>query len=158
KVAAHAMGWDGIDAALTAGVDSIEHGQGLTDDLAARMVKQHVVWCPTISALNYVAKGRGGSWPRYVEIMKGAFKTGLARGVRMANGSDAGAFPWSVNPLGELGLMVDGGMKPMAAIQAATSVAAALLQPLCPPDAKVCPSLDVGAIAPGKLADLVAVA
>jgi imidazolonepropionase-like amidohydrolase len=40
KVAAHAVGWDGIDGALRAGVNTIEHGQGLTDDLIARMVKQ----------------------------------------------------------------------------------------------------------------------
>ena len=49
KVAAHANGWDGIDAALRAGVDSIEHGQGLTDDLLVRMVKQKVAWCPTLA-------------------------------------------------------------------------------------------------------------
>jgi len=42
KVAAHAMAWDGIDAALTAHVDSIEHGYGLTDDLLDRVVKQNV--------------------------------------------------------------------------------------------------------------------
>src|SRR5207302_852372 len=48
KVAAHAMAWDGIDAALTAKVDSIEHGDGLTDDLIDRVVKQSVYWCPTI--------------------------------------------------------------------------------------------------------------
>jgi len=41
KVAAHAMAWDGIDAALTAKVDSIEHGDGLTDDLIDRVVKQN---------------------------------------------------------------------------------------------------------------------
>src|SRR2546430_4050107 len=47
KGAAHAMAWDGIDAALTARVGSIEHGFGLTDDLIDRVVKQDVYWCPT---------------------------------------------------------------------------------------------------------------
>jgi imidazolonepropionase-like amidohydrolase len=46
KVAAHAMGWDGIDAALRAGVNSIEHGDGLTPDLIDRMVKQKVFLVP----------------------------------------------------------------------------------------------------------------
>ncbi len=46
KVAAHAIGWDGIDAALRAGVNSIEHGDGLTADLVERMKAQHVYWCP----------------------------------------------------------------------------------------------------------------
>src|SRR3984893_1300724 len=55
KVAAHAMGWDGIDAALRAGVNSIEHGDGLTDDLLDRMVAQKVYWCPTIFVGVYVA-------------------------------------------------------------------------------------------------------
>src|SRR6185436_15591411 len=53
KVAAHANGWDGIDAALRAGVDSIEHGQGLTDDLIARMIERKVAWCPTMLAYQY---------------------------------------------------------------------------------------------------------
>jgi len=63
KVSAHANGWDGIDAALRAGVDSIEHGQGITDDLATRMVAQKVAWCPTMMAYQYAAK-KLGSDPR----------------------------------------------------------------------------------------------
>jgi imidazolonepropionase-like amidohydrolase len=156
KVAAHAIGWDGIDAALRAGADSIEHGSGMTDDLVARLVKQKVAWCPTISALVYVAPGRGGAWPRIVEVQKAAFKRALAQGVTIANGSDVGGFPWTENPAKELVYMVDYGMKPMAAIKAATSGAAALLEPMCPADAKTCPHNDVGVVAAGKLADLVA--
>jgi imidazolonepropionase-like amidohydrolase len=49
-------------------------------------------------------------------------------------------------------------MTPMAAVKAATSVAAALLDPLCPPQARDCEGSNVGAVAPGKLADLIAVA
>ena len=48
KVAAHARGWEGIDAALRAGVGSIEHGDGLTADLMDGMIEQHIYWCPTI--------------------------------------------------------------------------------------------------------------
>ena len=67
KVAAHAMGWDGIDAALRAGVDSIEHGDGLTTDLLERMAREGVSWCPTMYVGVYVAQGRGGIWPEMVD-------------------------------------------------------------------------------------------
>ena len=81
RAAAHAIGWDGIDAALRAGFNSIEHGDGLTPDLMDRMVKQGVFWCPTIFVGAYVAEGRGGIWPRMVEIERIAFGAGAeARG------------------------------------------------------------------------------
>ena len=58
KVAAHAMGWDGIDAALRAGVNTIEHGDGTRPTICIdRMVKQKVYWCPTIYVGVYVAAG-----------------------------------------------------------------------------------------------------
>jgi imidazolonepropionase-like amidohydrolase len=159
KVAAHANGWDGIDAALRAGVDSIEHGQGITDDLAARMVAQNVTWCPTMMAYQYAIKKlapdpRGWMAPHH----KAALARAWRRGVRIAFGTDAGAFPWSMNPAAEAKLMADAGMPAMAVIRAATSVAGTLLDPLCKPGAKTCAKSDVGEIAPGKHADLVAVA
>ena len=90
-------------------------------------------------------------------IHKAAVARAYKRGVRIVFGTDAGAFPWSMNPAGEAKLMVDAGMSPMAVLRSMTSVAAALLDPLCKPDAKTCPNSDVGVIAPGKHADLVAV-
>src|SRR5205085_9755567 len=81
KVAAHAMGWDGIDAALRAGVNTIEHGDGLTDDLLDRMVAQKVYWCPTIFVGVYVAPGRGGIWPKMVDLERIAFGKGLKKSV-----------------------------------------------------------------------------
>ena len=80
KVAAHAIGWDGIDAALRAGVDTIEHGDGLTPDLIDRMVQQKVYWCPTIYVGAYVADGRGGIWPKMVDIERVAFGEAVKRG------------------------------------------------------------------------------
>src|SRR5215210_5452413 len=61
RVAAHAMGWDGIDASLAAGVDSIEHGYGLDEGLMDRMVRQGTYWCPTIYVGAYVAEGRAAA-------------------------------------------------------------------------------------------------
>ena len=80
KVAAHAMGWDGIDAALRAGVNTIEHGYGLTDDLLDRMVAQKVYWCPTIYVGVFVAPGRGGLWPKMVEFERDAFGKAVRKG------------------------------------------------------------------------------
>jgi len=158
KVAAHAMAWDGIDAALTAKVDSIEHGDGLTDDLIDRVVKQNVYWCPTIYVGMYVAQGRGGIWPELIPMEREAFAKALKRGVRIAYGTDVGGYAWTENQAKELSIMVKYGMTPMAAIQSATSVAAALLDPICPPQATGCEGSNVGSVAPGKFADLIAVA
>ena len=157
KVAAHAMGWDGIDAALTAHVDSIEHGDGLTDDLIDRVVRQGVNWCPTLYVGIWVAQGRGGIWPDMIPIEREAFAKALRRGVRIAYGTDAGGYAWTENQAKELSLMVRYGMAPMAAIHSATSVAAAMLDPLCPPQAANCEGSNVGAIEPGRFADLIAV-
>ncbi|MFL5404547.1 MAG: amidohydrolase family protein [Myxococcales bacterium] len=147
KVAAHAIGWDGIDAALRAGVDTVEHGDGLTDDLIDRMVKQNVYWCPTIYVGAYVAEGRGGIWPRMVELERIAFGKAVKKNVRISYGTDAGGFPWTENQAKEFAYMVRYGMTPMQAIQSATSVAAALLDR----------GDDVGSVEKGRFADLVAV-
>src|SRR5437763_784656 len=158
KVAAHAMAWDGIDAALTAKVDSIEHGDGLTDDLIDRVVKQNVYWCPTIYVGMYVAQGRGGIWPDLIAMEREAFGKALKRGVRIAYGTDVGGYAWTENQAKELSIMVKYGMAPMAAIQSATTIAAALLDPICPPQGTGCEGSNVGSIAPGRFADLIAVA
>jgi imidazolonepropionase-like amidohydrolase len=159
KVSAHANGWDGIDSALRAGVDSIEHGQGITDDLATRMVNQRVAWCPTLLAYEYSITKLGHDPRAWMgPLHKAAVARAFKRGVKIVFGTDAGAFPWKINPAGEAKLMVDAGMPAMAVIRALTSSAAALLDPYCKPGAKTCAKSDVGEITVGKLADLVAVA
>src|SRR4029077_9336619 len=74
KAAAHAIGSDGIAAALRAGVDTIEHGDGLTDALIDEIAKKGVYWVPTIIVGAYVAPGRGGNWIKMVDLEKTAFK------------------------------------------------------------------------------------
>ena len=147
KVAAHAMGWDGIDAALRAGVNSIEHGQGLTPDLMDRMVAQHVTWCPTIFIGTYVAPGRGGVWTRMIDIERNAFGEALKHHVDIVFGTDVGGFPWTENEAQEFAYMVRYGMTPMQAIQSATGRSAVLL------DA----TNDIGSVTAGRYADLIAV-
>jgi imidazolonepropionase-like amidohydrolase len=157
KVAAHAMGWDGIDAALSARVDSIEHADGLTEDLIDRVVQQGVYWCPTLYVGIWVAQGRGGIWPDMIPMEREAFAKALKRGVRIAYGTDVGGYAWTENQAKELSIMVRYGMAPMAAIKSATSVAAALLDPICPPQIANCETSNIGSIAPGRFADLIAV-
>ena len=147
KVAAHTVGWDGLDAALRAGVNSVEHGQGLTDDLIARMVKQHVYWCPTIYVGVYVAAGRGGIWPKMIDLERIAFGKALKAGALISYGTDVGGYSWSENQAKEFAYMVRYGMTPMAAIKSATSVAAQLLGQ----------ENQFGTIEPGHYADIIAV-
>ena len=151
KVAAHAMGWEGIDASLRAGVDSIEHGYGLDEGLMERMVKQGVYWCPTIYVGVYVAEGRAAAgapiWLTMRDLEAKAFPLAVRKGVMIAYGTDAGGYAWTENQAKELTYMVRYGMTPMQAIQSATTVAADLLER----------ANDFGTIAAGKYADIIAV-
>jgi imidazolonepropionase-like amidohydrolase len=149
SVAAHARGWEGIDAALRAGVQSIEHGDGLTPDLIDRMVQQRVYWCPTV----YVgARPQAGQPPlraTMAELKRKAFGEAMRRGMTelIAFGTDAGGFAWTENPAQEFAFYSRYGMTPIQTIRTATTNAAKLLGR----------DKDVGTIAAGKLADLVAV-
>jgi imidazolonepropionase-like amidohydrolase len=151
RVAAHAMGRDGILAALEAGVDTIEHGHGLDEETIDRMVDRGVYWCPTIYFGVYVAENRpsGGATVEkaMVELERQAFALAVKKGVKIAFGTDIGGYPWTESQAREFAYMVRYGQMPMQTIQSATTVAAELLQV----------QRDLGAIEPGKLADIIAV-
>jgi len=148
RVAAHAIGSDGIAAALRAGVDTIEHGDGLTDALIDELVKKGVYWVPTITVGAYVAPGRGGNWTKMVDLEKTAFQKALKKGVKIALGTDAGGFDWkALNQAKEFEYYVQYGMTPMQAIRSGTSVPAELLGW----------SDKAGTIEAGKWADITAV-
>ncbi|HWY42735.1 MAG TPA: amidohydrolase family protein [Candidatus Sulfotelmatobacter sp.] len=148
KVAAHAIGSDGVSAALRAGVDTIEHGDGLTEPQMEEMAKRGIYWVPTIVVGAYVAPGRGGNWTKMVDLEKAAFPKALKKGVKIALGTDAGGFDWKeINEAREFQYYADYGMTPMQAIRTGTSVAAELLGW----------SEKLGTVEGGKWADLVAV-
>jgi imidazolonepropionase-like amidohydrolase len=148
KVAAHCIGSDGIAAALRAGVDTVEHGDGLTDDEMDELVRRGVYWVPTITVGAYVAPGRGGNWTRMVDLEKTAFQKALKKNVKIALGTDAGGFDWKeVNQAKEFEYYVDYGMTPMQAIRTGTVAAADLLGS----------SDKSGTVEAGKWADIVAV-
>ena len=152
RVAAHAMAREGIEASLKVGVDSIEHGFGLDEEMMDRMVRQGTYWCPTIYVGVYVAEGRAAAgapiWLTMRDMQAKAFGIAVRKGVKIAYGTDAGGYAWSENQAKEFAYMVRYGMTPMQAIQSATIAAADLLER---------PN-DLGAIEPGKYADIVALA
>ena len=148
KVAAHAIGNDGIAAALRAGVDTIEHGDWLTEPQMEEMARRNIYWVPTIMVGAYVAPGREGNWPKMVATEKAAFQLALKKGVKIVLGTDAGGFDWrELNEAREFEYYVNYGMTPMQAIRTGTTTAAELLGW----------SDKMGTVEPGKWADLVAV-
>jgi imidazolonepropionase-like amidohydrolase len=148
KVAAHCIGSDGIAAALRAGVDTIEHGDGFTDALLDEAARKGVYWVPTIIVGAYVAPGRGGNWVRMVDLEKTAFQKALKKNIKIALGTDAGGFDWKqLNEAEEFVYYANYGMTPMQAIRAGTVVPAELLGW----------GDKVGTVEAGKWADIVAV-
>ncbi|MDE2506299.1 MAG: amidohydrolase family protein [Planctomycetota bacterium] len=152
RVAAHAIGREGIAAALAAGADTIEHGDGFDDETIGTLVRRGAFWCPTIYVAVYVAEGRAAEgstiWREMLDLERKAFGLALKKGAKIAFGTDVGGFAWTENEAKEFAYMVRYGMTPMQAIQSATTVAAELLQA----------EADLGAIEVGKYADIIAVA
>jgi imidazolonepropionase-like amidohydrolase len=157
KVAAHAHGKEGMRRAIAAGVDSIEHGTYMDDELFKLMREKGTWYVPTITAGVFVSeKSREAGY--YPEIVRpkaariGALIQGTAgrahkAGVRIAFGTDAGVFPHGDNAR-EFELMVEAGIPAAYALQAATKHAAELLGE----------TQNLGSLEPGKHADVVAVA
>ncbi len=157
RVAVHAHGADGINLALRAGADSIEHGT-LMDEESLRLFRQSRAWyVPTLSTINgyierlranpnaYVGEVRAKIEWR-ISVTGQALRRAVPAGVRIAFGTDAGVSMHGRNA-DEFLLMVEHGMTPMAAIQAATVNAADLLGL----------SAEAGTIEPGRAADIIAV-
>ncbi len=154
-VAAHAHGAEGIKMAVRAGVRSIEHGSYL-DDAGIALMKERGTWfvADIWNGEWFAAEARQQGWdPEIVrkfaettETQRAAFRKAVAAGVKIAYGTDSGIYPHGLNA-SQLPVMVRFGMTPMQAIQSATIESARLI------------GWDdrLGTIAPGKLADIVAV-
>jgi imidazolonepropionase-like amidohydrolase len=149
RVAAHGHGAEGIVAASAAGVNSIEHGSMLTDEALA-MMKERGTWLVPTTTLRDIelpdlppailAKRRS-----IATVAKESVRRAIKAGVKIALGTDAGVLPHGQNGR-EVAALVSRGMTPLDALRAATLGSAELLG-----------VSDRGVIAPGKLADLIAV-
>ncbi len=150
-VASHAIALHGVHNSVEAGVDTIEHGNYIADDDLKTMADHGTWYVPTIFVGEYVAQGRAaagaGVWLQMIQIHEDTFRRAMKAGVKIAFGTDAGGFDWTVNPAKEFSYMVKWGMTPAQAIRAATASAASLLGM----------QDSVGTIEAGKLADIVAV-
>ena len=150
-VAAHATTEEGMRRAVMAGVETIEHGDGGTREVFRLMRRRGVALCPTLAATEayaqYFEGWKRGSQPVPQSVIdkRASFRAALDEGVTICFGGDVGVFSHGDN-VRELEAMVAGGMTPLDAARAATSG-----------NARIFHLSDRGRIAPGLLADLVAV-
>lgn len=153
--ATHAQGTSGIKNAIRAGVQSIEHGFFLDAEAIDMMLERDIFFVPTLAALYHIIEaGTEAGIPEFmVEKSKRAadaqldsFRRAHEAGVRIAAGNDGGTpFNTAANLASELERMVEAGLSPAQALDAAHRSAAELLRL----------SEQVGTVEPGKLADLV---
>ncbi len=152
KVACHAYNGIGLHRALDGGCDSIEHGLDLDDAAIAQMVRQGTWLCPTMSVYyrDWAPAGTpaGERDRKRVAVHGPSLQKALKAGVKIAFGTDVGGFSWSEPMAQEFARLNEFGMTPMQAIQSATSKAAEMLGM----------SRELGVLAPGAYADIVAVA
>jgi imidazolonepropionase-like amidohydrolase len=155
KVAVHAHGAEAIRRSVVAGVDSVEHGTFM-DDADIKLMKEHgTFYCPTVYTGQFVAEqAKKGAYPPTVakkalevgpQIMKTVTRA-YQGGVKFAYGTDAGVFPHGQN-WEDFIYLVKAGLPPAYTLQMATINAAQLLGH----------EDELGTVAPGKYADLVAV-
>jgi imidazolonepropionase-like amidohydrolase len=157
RVAAHAHGAEGIKAAIKGGIDTIEHASLVDDEgIKLAVARPRPVWfsmdiyntdyTQAEGAKNGVLEDNLRKDREVAQIQRDNFRKAHKAGVRMVFGSDAGVMPHGLIG-GQFKIMVQYGMTPMEAIQAATRNAAQALDR----------EKDVGAIAVGRFADIIAV-
>ena len=156
RVAAHAHGAEGMRRAVVAGVDSIEHGTYMSEEVMALMKERGTWYVPTITAGMFVAEKSEveGYFSEVVRpkaaaigpVIAETFARAYRSGVPIAFGTDSGVSPHGDN-WREFIYMVEGGMSAMEAIVSATRSAAVLLNEW----------EQLGSIEPGKYADIIAV-
>ncbi len=149
-IVAHASTPEGMKRAILGGAETIEHGDGGTLEVFQLMKEKGVALCPTLAAGDAISQYDGwkaGSLPEPARIQKkkASFQLALKAGVTIAFGGDVGVFTHGEN-YRELELMVAYGMKPLAALKAATSI-----------NAQIFHLEHLGQLKEGFLADIIAV-
>jgi imidazolonepropionase-like amidohydrolase len=150
KLAVHAHSAEGIKAAVRAGAASIEHGTLMDDEGRALMKQRGTYLVPTLEVRDCVGANYPAEFVAKAQRIMSAqlvnFRKAVDAGIKIGFGTDIGVCPFGDNAK-EFKLMVDNGMSPMRAIQSATIADADLLGQ----------SQQIGSIAPGKWADIIAV-
>lgn len=149
-VVAHASTPEGMLRAINGGVETIEHGNDGTLEIFNLMKEKGVAFCPTLAAGDAITQYNGWNKkndlePELITNKKWSFKLALESGVDIVFGGDVGVFTHGEN-YRELELMVEYGMKPLAALKSATSL-----------NAKVFHLNNLGRLKKGFIADIIAI-
>jgi imidazolonepropionase-like amidohydrolase len=142
-----------VHNAVEAGADSVEHGNYIAPDDMKTMVAKGIWFVPTPFVAIYDSEWRAqreGKQPQEgpgLKVEEETFRRALQAGVKIAFGTDVGAFEWDMSPARQMVTMVKWGMTPAQALRSATLSGAELMQM----------QNDIGTIEPGKFADIIAV-
>jgi imidazolonepropionase-like amidohydrolase len=148
RVACHARGIEGVENALVAGCDSIEHGVSITDEQLAEMKRRGIYYVPTLWDIAHTAERRHDpEIEKTFDIGRETLIRAMHAGVKIAFGTDIGGFDWQITPAKQMETFVAAGMTPQQAILTSIGTGAELMGL----------DRDTSSLEPGKFADIVVV-
>ena len=148
RVACHARSTEGVQSALLAGVDTIEHGVYMTDEQLTQIQQRGIYYVPTLWDVEYSAERRhSADLSKQFQIGRQTLIRAMRAGVKIAFGTDIGGFDWQITPAKQMATFVAAGMTPQQAIETSTRTGAELMGI----------SADTGLLQPGQFADIIAV-
>jgi imidazolonepropionase-like amidohydrolase len=148
RVACHARSVEGVQSALLAGVDTIEHGVYMTDEQLTQIQQRGIYYVPTLWDVEYSAERRHSpDLSKQFQIGRQTLIRAMRAGVKIAFGTDIGGFDWQITPAKQMETFVAAGMTPQQAIETSTRTGAELMGI----------SADTGLLQPGQFADIIAV-
>lgn len=147
-VACHARGIEGVQNALLAGCDTIEHGVSITDDQLADMKRRGTYYVPTLWDIEHTAERLHNTEIQETFLIgRDTLIRAMRAGVKIAFGTDIGGFDWQITPAKQMQTFVDAGMTPRQAIMTSIGAGSELMGV----------EGDMGSLWPGKFADLIVV-
>ena len=148
KVACHARSVEGVQIALLAGVDTIEHGVYMTDEQLTEIKRQGIYYVPTLWDVGYSANRRSSAeLAKEFQIGQETLVRAMRTGVKIAFGTDIGGFDWQITPAKQMETFVAVGMTPKQAILTSIRTGAELMGV----------NGDTGLLQTGQYADIIAV-